>query len=658
MAHDEAATPLAPEERMDVAPGEVEPGAGSATLNLTEPHKTELAETLCKILDSHDSAMSQRIRRWRKIEEAYNLRPDSEREGQRPDASSLVSEQTRSATNVATSQLVEALIGTKDGLFMTQVADDQATGQDTVAAVEFAERIDEFLEAYSLGEMNLPKELYKTIHGLCKLGSARVQVMWEVEEKKYAYRDATNKIQRETDRRGGVRWRNIPLRNAVSWPLSETDLQKALVVGHKTYMEHFEFRAFAKRLNVPDRTIKEILGEKTSDETEGYDETDEELERNLKDQDINVGSEITKCYGFVVPTHRKLLWCDYNPLLYQGVPYFNFAYWEELEAVHGSGVGDESLYPQAADSAMWNMYIDNLKIISNFQRIFKAGSTAEAMRDEVGPGRDLVTEDPEGDVAFTPLGADLKEMHDAMDRNDYRQMRATGINAPTQGFADPVLKSGASPGSYMQLIAQANKKFKQIDLNIRAELARAFMFVLELLQQYAPQGIYFNYVSDETAQVVSSLHFLPPKGNLSKRFRIMVRPPSAASNREMLRMNLMLIQNQTLQYASYMVQLAESTYGMIDPGKVFMLKEQILVYLNEIYKELLEVHEVPGLSAKAPTLQETPEDVLVSQLLAQIAQLRQQLEMVMYEAANAGAGLEQPGSEQGFPQALPVAAGQ
>lgn len=669
-------------EGLDVAEGETAPATGPPSLDLSDSEKLQLRDTIERILDSHDTALAPRNRRLRSIEKAYNLVPDTNTQGHRPDASSLVSELTRSATNVATSQMNEAIIGTKDGLLMTQVTDDQDDSEETTAAVELAKAIDSFLEAYSKAEIGLEQKLYDTIHTFCKLGNARVRLMWEVERCKYWYRDEDNRLKPQVREDGKIAWDLIPIRNAISWPLSETDLQKASVVGHYTYMEHYEFRQLCDRLEVDSSVVKEILGEKDPEErdVEGGTDSDTDLAETLSERDIKVSGastpgeikvaelwcnmplpgdiDDTRFYLFYVPSHKKILWVDANPLFYQRTPYFDFKYWRETESIHGTGVGHESLYPQAADSAMWNMFIDNLKVMGNFMRVFKAGSTAEAMRDEVGPGRDLVTEDPEGDVRFEQLGGDLTNINEGMDRNDFRHMRGTGINAPTQGFADPVLKSGASPGSYMQLIAQANKKFKQIDINFRNELGRSFMFMLELLQQFSPQGVFFQYVSDQTARTISQISFKPPTGDLSKRFRVMVKPPSAASNREMLRMNLMLIQNMTLQYVPFVIQLSEAVYGATDPAKAQRFKESLLIYLHEIYKEVLEVHEVPGLSAKVPKIKGTPQDEFIGQLMQQIgemnAYMQQQQEAMGGQTPEAGSQLAQAGAGRGFPSPVPV----
>jgi hypothetical protein len=466
------------------------------------------------------------------------------------------------------------------------------------------------------------------------------------------------------EKMGKIKWTHIPIDQAISWPLEETDLQEAILVGHRSMMEPFQYRAFLIGLGIKGDKLRELTAPSAAD-------TNENRENAAKGGDVDISvdpplgnrhkltevwvnmpyeldGEAVKMQVFIDETKKKLIWADYNYHLYQTTPYFDLPYWRETDTIFASGAGHESMYPQAADSAMWNMLIDNLKLMGNYLIGLKEGTGAEDLQDQIGPGYRLVTDDPQADMATHQLGGDLSHLAEAMELNDRRHMRSTDINALAQGFGDPVLKSGASPGTYQNLLARTNRKFRQVDKDIRAELSRVFSFMVELLQQYAGDGVFYKLVDEETAHLVRRIKFRPPTGNLRQMFRITIKPPSATANNEQLKMDLMMLYNLSVQHAQFVIQLAQSTWGDYDPGKLFRLMAEWLAFFNDLYVQLLRVHEVPGLVAKAPKMKQDDKDALIDGLMQRLMAMTQEMQNAQ-AAAQAGAGLEQAGPQPAVP---------
>jgi hypothetical protein len=651
--------------------GTILPLEGEQSIKLTKESEEELVRMLVDICQAYDMSMGDRLKQWERVNDAYNMIPDPKRQGQKPDASRLVSEMTRSQVNIAASRITEGIMGVRP--FMSvEVADDQAEDMDTSEAVLNAKAIEEWFDSYSHTELDAEGWIQLSVIRSAKLGDAVLRILWDKEKWSYFYLDKDGDVQEQCETKGKITAELIPNDQMIVWPLTQNNIEKMDVCGHRAYLTPMQLREYARTKKIDKDLVKKLIAEARAGGEEKSTETQEKDLRG-KDIDTNVANpykgqvELTElwCYCGIPGQEEKgpqrftavfneglerLLWIGNNTLRANRHCYFDLPYWREDGSFWSSGVGFECMYPQAADSALMNLLIDNLKIIANHLRIIKAGSQAEAMHDQIAPGYDLVTEDPQEDVRIEALGGDLSNIYQAIESFDRRKMNTTGITMPLGGMGDPVLKSGASPTSIGQLIEQAGKKFGQVDANIRRNLSQMMFFMLELAQQYAPEGLFYQSASQGTAERLSQMRFVPPKGDLRKLLRITARAPSAATSKEMLKQNLMLVLQQTMTYIQTLIQLAELTWGETNPAGLLKLKEDAMLYQHEVYAAVIEQIDVPGLTAKVPKLgPPTDYEQFMNDLIMQIQQLEQELEKVSQE--NAMLKGEEIAPEQGGPLA-------
>ena len=229
-----------------------------------------------------------------------------------------------------------------------------------------------------------------------------------------------------------------------------------------------------------------------------------------------------------------------------------------------------------------------------------------------------------------------------------RAVAASGVTAPVMGQGDPTLKSGASPTSIQQLIAQADQRFGLVDKNLRAGLSTMYMFVLELIQQYAPaDGISYQVLSSESAAAFEKLFYLPPTGPLRRIFRLSAKAPTAATNKEMHKMTMLVLYDRAVQHATTVMQLQAQGVAASNPAAFARIAEELATMLNELMRQIVKLHNVPVASVPLPQLEPTDQDALISQLQQQLAQMSEQLAQFQ-EAANA---VPQPmgGDSQGSP---------
>jgi len=634
-----------------VDPMAVEAGEGKETFVLKEPERSELAQEICDTLTLYDDAMEGRIRRLQQINDSYNLVADSKRGGASAHSQRLVSELTRSQVNIATARIVEGIMGVEP-LLMVQVFDDQKDDAVTQDLVEEGEASQEFLENYQAGVVKLPRKLQTAVHRACKLGGAVLRLTWKKNDHKYYYRDIDEQRQVVSVNRGAVCVDLIFSDQVVVWPLHEQDIEKLDFIGHRNYLIPSKFRRLAKRLELSAEDVKEVLEASIGTESLAH----RTREKDLAGKDINVSQmgpkdgevQVTELFlndwiigdrdpenlqVFLHEETKKILWIGVNPFRAQRPPYFLIPYWTEDGSFWPTGVGHECLWPQAADSALWNLFIDNLKLIGNYLRILRAGSMAESLSDQIAPGINVVTENPEEDMRFEALGGDLSQIVQAQSLNDLRAMKLTSITAPSMGMGDPVLKSGADPSSISQLIEQAGKRFGQVDRNMRESISEIAMFILELVQQYAPDGSIEEVVSEENAALIKRSKYSLPRGDLRSKFRIVARAPSASSNREMMKQHLFMLFNLTSQHIGGLIQIGETVIGQTNPMGWQSFKERMVNWMhNDLYKAIIEQHEIGGMGGRVPEMEPPTEMTMLANQQAQRAQAaEQQLQQLMME---------------------------
>jgi hypothetical protein len=641
--------PLSVEKPKDIDPTAIPEGEGKETFQLSAEEKEALAEELCDLLSAYDMAMVQRKLRWKEISDAYNLVPDAKRSGYKQDAQQLVSELTRSHVNIATSRIVEGLLGMNQ-LIQVSALDPDAKDEETASLVKTAKRLESFAETYLKTEVGAEPRLAMAAHRGCKLGDAVLRYGWRINDQKYFFRDKNGKFSKREETRGGVEWKLVFNDQVVVWPLHENRVEELELIGERTYFTPNSFRRFAKKIKLEPKLVKEIIGDATT-----VDDSKKASEEDLEGKDIHVSgvnplrgeicitelfpqnyfiadrTEPSTLQVFLYEAKRLVLWAGVNPYKNQRAPYIRFPYWIEDGSFWSSGVGHECLWPQAADSALWNLYIDNLKLVGNYVRIIKFGSMAEALADTIGPGYNLVTEDPENDLRLEALGGDLSTITEAMSLNELRAMKGDGITAPTQGFGDPVLKSGASPASINQLIQQAGKRFGQVDRNMRDALSDLVFCTLEVIQQFAPEGLIEEQVSEETAEVIKMAKYSMPLGDLRRTYRIQARAPSAASNNELLKQHLFMAYNLASQHLGSLVQIGAQVIAPANPVGWQELQEDMLAWFhNDLFLEIVDSQEIPNLGARIPkVVPPTEAQQFANQLFQQNQELQQQLAELM-----------------------------
>jgi hypothetical protein len=328
---------------------------------------------------------------------------------------------------------------------------------------------------------------------------------------------------------------------------------------------------------------------------------------------------------------REILWIDHNRFHSQKHPYFPIRYKKVDGSAWGTGLGHEIWACQIADTAFRNLELDNLMSLAFVMILLKSGTTADAIMDKAYPGMRVATEDPAGDVKALSLATEgsaaLTLLYQAISANELRKVNASGLAAVLGGQGDPTMKSGAGTGSTMALIEQAGKKFGFVDQSIRADWTGVCGMILDLVAQFASDGVYYTKATDEHARTLKMLRYIPVQGSVSDNFRIRAHAPSASNNKEIAKQNLLVVDQFTTQKIDAMIALAQQYYSTENPAGMAPFIYECLETLRKMGESLVEAQEIPGMKGMLPQVQPpTPEQEKINELNSQIQQLTGQLQ--------------------------------
>lgn len=664
--------PEEPEEDWAVDPDASLPGE-ERTLDLTEEERRKIANYLCDLLVEHDAAYRSRWEREQQIEDAYAMMPDSQRQGPQPNAARLCSELTKSQVDQAKARIVSGIMGVKP---LMQVSANDPNSPDSEQAVQIAEASELFLQEYTFQDMRLDVKLPLKVLRACKVGTAVSRDMWTTRKERVCYYDTEGRRREELREVGWLEVALVPNNDVLLWPPDVEDWQDAEMAGHRARLSPGQFRTKCSEVGV-DRTLCEDLIEGA------WEGQDEHGIARAKRQDVNLSGatslaqrirlteiwycgflpdfdEASKYHFFLHEESRSLLYWSYNPLHCQLHPYWPLHYKRIDGSAWGEGVGHELVFMQAAASTLDNLEIDNLKVIANKILVAKEGSQAEALINELAPGARIASENPAEDLVAVEMGGSLDNIYAAKAQNLSRATAATGLSSILQGMGDPTMKSGADASSVALLSQEGGRKFGDVDRTMRQDLGAEYIFFLELLQQFAPNGLFYKRVAKDTAALVETIKYTPPRGRVRDMLRITAQAPSAASNKETAKQNLMIVYNLLLQHLQVIERLGTEVYQQENPAALITLKREILEFINIFFKRILELHEVDGVSPKMPRLHSpTPPEQIINQLMGQLQELGTRLSQLEQSTGPGGMnGAAAPsGVDPGMGGAMGVPAG-
>lgn len=635
----------------DVRPGAHLPGSGPREIILPESELAALAIELCSILDEYEGVMEGHFDREEEIKDAYALRPDPRHGDATPGSARMVSELTMTVVDQQHARLVSNMLEVSPLATIKPVENSEA--DEDQASIDMAQSAERFLHAYLMREMEAPRFLSLAIHDTVGVGTSVLVPEWKItEHKRYHYTKGSSSPSSRIEKRGGVYAAIVPNRHVKVWPPTVRSWQEAELVGHDSWLslDQWHLRAIQWMKSKERKhglSDEDILG---IDLTAEYASGDERGAKQLSNQGVEVDQatnlgqrvQLTQLFGYrslqkgeppvrflcyLARKARKILWLGENPYHCQRYPYFPIRYKVIPGFAWGIGAGAEILFHQAADSTFQCLEQDNLMSGAYGIILRNAATMRETLTDRPFPGQSVAVEDPTNDFIWRQLGGEVPQLQTAKDDNRYRAQTATGIPPVLSGTGDPIQKSGASSGGTVALIEQAGKKSGEIDRTIRTDFTDFLMFVLELVAQYAPNGVYYRFASKDDAETMKLLKFVPPRADLDEIFHISVQAPSAATSREARRQGYLMAWQFLMQHLQMWTPMATQYLQSVNPAEVQNLQAKILEFSRFLASRIIQDYDLPGVGDQIPDIPPPqPADQVINSLTQQLQQVQQEMQ--------------------------------
>ncbi len=645
-------------------PGVPVPGeANSLEIKLSEDDRQKLSDELCDLVEEAFLAKEEKREREGEIRDAYAQKFNPLQGGSQADSASLASEMMTSFVDQAAARLITNFMAAKP---VITVEVTEGSGISGPEADQLAGDAEGFINAYSMDEMDFKHLMPIALLRGAKVGTAVFYLGWEEEQRvHFQYSKDSSKPKRISKTVGHVAPKLLDNDNVLIWPPTLINWQRGYqLVGHRDFLTPAQWRATAAKYGLSEEVADEIENDAPEKDASFTDEMDRQgvnsaqmlEQKSIKPTELTElwcdmvlpGGKVSERFQVILHRgRRKILWIGHNGYHSQQHPYYPLRYKWGDNSAWGSGIGDEILNNYLADTALWCLELDNLYAGAYWAILRRAGSIYNTQSDNPRPGMVIAVDDVDKDFKPIKLGGGVPEIGETRMANQSRAASGSGLSSVMFGQGDPVQKSGTGTGATNALIEQGNKKLAGIDLNLRTDVSAIYEATLQLVAQFAQDGIFYRRVDEDAANRLRQLLYIPPRGEISQMFQFRAQAPSVTSTNEARSQGYMLIwnfaMNQTKQVDQYVTEMLQAN----NPSAIPRWKQAVVEYLNEISRKVIEFQEMPGITDFIPQIPEMLEgDEQINGLTQQLQQAQQQLQQAQEDLQKAQkAAVTKPPSE-------------
>lgn len=641
-------------------------------ISLSETDAKLLVQELTDLVDEYRAAAKEKDDQEQEIRDAYLQRFDSAQGGTDIGAAEMVSELLYSSVDQAHARLTTNILTAKPLIVIDPVVTRNVTPEQADQAAKDAQA---FLNPYSMDEMDFRHLLPTALLRTAKVGNSVFYLRWEEEQKiRYEWTRDSSQPKRIEEKIGTVKPRLLDNQNVFLWPPTLPNWQNGYqIVGHEETLTPAKWRAMVATYGIAKEVAQIIEGTPPDSDTPENQEAERHGIAAGVLPDRRLLKPVTVCEAwchmvlpgkvepdkFQVIFHRptrQLIWAGYNANHSQKHPYHPLRYKWSDNFAWALGIGHECLQNQSADTALWNLELDNLMAGAYHVILRRSGSVYNTQTENMRPGAEIVVDDVEKDFRTVKLGGDAPEIGMSRALNKQSAAAGTGLSSVMFGQGDPVMKSGAGTGSTLALIEQGNKKLQQIDSNLRVDLSDIFQYILEQVAQYGQAGVYYRNTDEATADRLKVYLYEPPRGDIGRMFRFRAQAPSASTSDEARKQAYMLVWNFALEHSKVVSAYVEKVLAAENPAALPRWYRQTAIFLSHVVRKIAEFVELPGAASLVPDIPETtPQDQVINQLAQENSSLQQEIAQAQQMLAQyAGQGMEMAGQQQGVGSQMPM----
>lgn len=665
---------LPEEEEDDDREPEPIPGSSSDEIDLDETQRRQLAVRLAERLDTYFStAMAEKRERDEEIRRAFNLLPDRASAGLGASTEMIVSGLMRRLTLQASSRLKAGILDA-DRIAKIRPIHGATTGPEQ--RDQLALNTENFLTNLLQHGVRISRRLSVALDDTTLVGTSVIRCGWRRTSYTKRFYNFDAKLEEKDETKETLDWKVIPNERVVVWPPHITDWQEDYeVVGYETTYSHSAWHAKAAELGLSEDEAHEVYklpGESDEDRAkrlseqgidfDGLGSMDEELDPvTISELWCNLpipgkGMQPQRFVVILCRSAQKILRINWNTHHEQWHPFFPIRWRIIPHSAWGEGVGHDIIYKQAKGSALETLQIDNLAAGAYWVNQIVAGSMADQTFDRVHPGENVYVSEIDAEFKPTKMGGTAPEVDAAKAANDFDASLDAGIPDVLQGIADRVMKSGQSTGATMALVEQASVRFGATGRTVKDDMSDLLSFSLQLVAQYAPNGLYYKYAPREAAEEVQLLRYVPPRdAAITELFHIEVEAPSMAASNEARRERYLMVWKFSLEYLGWLQQTALPLLQQENPAAIPRMTQEATSFAHQIARRIIQHSDLPGLPEELPEMPEPmPADEQINQLVQQAQQLQGQLEQAMGQNQQLQMQVQQlSGMGQPMPEGVP-----
>ena len=631
------------------------PGRGASDPQLMEilgdTGEDAFARELCEMISEYEMVSKNKRDRELELMEYYLLATNALHGGEMDEQPGFVSELMLTTVDQAAARLFDNMTSVHPlPQTLPKVRHEKEDEHDAMGA--FAKATGRFMHGFMMNDCNLKATLSDMTFLSCLTGTAVLHPKWVTRNEQSMSYDKDGKVSSETRKVHRIETDVLENDKVICWPPTQCDWQKAELVGHRMFLTKSQWFCYAHDMGLDSDVIDQVMSGHVASEIEidgdGH-------ERSLAQQGVEESNHLDQTLGRICITQLfgrlalpndashtvrhvhvilhegmgKILRLWKNPYHENQYPYYPIRYKRIANRAWGMGAGDEIIYAQSADSAMYNLQLQNVQNGAFYVHQVKAGSVAAMQMSRLAPNEVLVVDKPGEDLQSTQMGGSAQGIDETVADIRYRARSASGVSSVMSGQGDPVLKSGASVGQTSLLAQQGGKKFGRVDAQFRDDLNDYFAGCLDLVAQYAPNGLYYTHLEEGDAEKVRILRFYPKSGRIRDRVMITCQAPNAESSRESRQSTGMMLAQLSQQHIQFMTENGQ-ILAQDNPAGYQRLMTELIRFHHDLVEQLLSDHDVPGLAAKFPDRMETtPEDQKINELNQQLEQMAMQLQQLM-----------------------------
>lgn len=314
------------------------------------------------------------------------------------------------------------------------------------------------------------------------------------------------------------------------------------------------------------------------------------------------GSRDKTIHDVVITYHhptRKILRAIYNPIAWGERIFVKGRFIEVLARSKGLGIAKQLKYMQDEITTIHCQQLDNATIANTRFFLGKRGRIKDGTR--VWPGRVLTTPDPDKDLKAIQMG-DIYQSMRALEQSVLAfAERRSGVSDYSLGRESSVIGDRATATGTMAIIQEGNRRFDLNVRDLRDSLGDAGRLILQLNQQFRPEGTAFYVQGAEKGQFTEQLLDMPQE-YIAHKLGVELSASTATINRQVEQQGLTALMGLLMQHMQAGQQAAMMLANPQAPAELKEFTTKAMQGVSEIVKRITQTNDMRDLDMLVPSL--------------------------------------------------------